>query len=101
MNGNGNEALAQAQEMLAESGRLDITARRKLWQAMGALEVREQDSSTLRTLTEPLKKRARLALVCAKKVMPVWKLPQRRRSLRGKQPLWPWRMKAIWNRGVR
>ncbi len=39
MNGNGNEALAQAQEMLAESGRLDIPARRKLWQAMGALEV--------------------------------------------------------------
>lgn len=72
MNGNGNEALTQAQEMLAESGRLDITARRKLWLAMGALEVREQDSSTLRTLTEPLKKRARLALFCAKKVMPVW-----------------------------
>ena len=62
MNGNGNEALVQAQEMLAERGRLDITARRKLWQAMGDLEVREQDSSTLRTLTEPLKKRARLAL---------------------------------------
>ena len=39
---------------------------------MGALEVREQDSSTLRTLTEPLKKRARLALVCAKKVMSIW-----------------------------
>ena len=39
MNGNGNKALAQAQEMLAESGRLDIPARRKLWQAMGALEV--------------------------------------------------------------
>ncbi|MDE6620720.1 MAG: hypothetical protein K2K74_09605 [Lachnospiraceae bacterium] len=72
MNGNGNEALAQAQEMLAESGRLDITARRKLWQAMGALEMREQDSATLRTLTEPLKKRARLALACAKKVMPIW-----------------------------
>lgn len=72
MNGNGNEALAQAQEMLAESGRLDITVRRKLWQAMGALEVREQDLSTLRTLTGPLKKRARLALVCAKKVMPIW-----------------------------
>lgn len=72
MNENGNEALAQAQEMLAESGRLDITARRKLWQAMGALEVREQDSSILRTLTGPLKKRARLALVCAKKVMPIW-----------------------------
>ena len=46
MNGNGNEALVQAQEMLAERGRLDITARRKLWQAMGDLEVREQDSST-------------------------------------------------------
>lgn len=55
MDGNGCEALAQAQEMLAESGKLDIAARRKLWQAMGALEVR-----------------ARLALACAKKVMPMW-----------------------------
>ena len=39
MNGNGNKAFAQAQEILAESGRLDIPARRKLCQAMGALEV--------------------------------------------------------------
>ena len=39
MNGNGNKALAQAHEMIAERGRLDIHASRKLWQAMGALEV--------------------------------------------------------------
>ncbi len=67
-----NEALLQAQEMLAKSGKLDITVRRRIWQEMGALEPREQDSPTPRTLTEPLRKRARLALACAKKVMPMW-----------------------------
>lgn len=68
-----NKALKQAQEMLAKSAKLDITARRELWQAMGALEVRSQDSPVPRTLTEPLKKRARLALACAEKVMPMWR----------------------------
>lgn len=68
----GNEALKQAQEMLAKSGILDLAARRGIWQAMGEIEPREQDSSTPRTLAEPLKKRARLALACAKKVMPLW-----------------------------
>ena len=98
-----NEALLQAQEMLAKSGKLDITVRRRIWQEMGALEPREQDSPTPRTLAEPLKKRARLALACAKKVTPIWCKcnPEDKRPLRGRQPLWPWRMKAIWNRGVR
>lgn len=68
----GNEALKQAQEMLAKSGALDLTARRGIWQVMGEIEPRKQDSPTPRTLTEPLKKRARLALACAKKVMPIW-----------------------------
>ena len=120
MNGNGNEALAQAQEMLAESGRLDITARRKLWQAMGALEVRYganviqrtsarkiSSKKALLTLTGKLPRRNWLPKSKGMRLMILWcwsmmgKLPQRRRSLRGKQPLWPWRMKAIWNRGVR
>lgn len=66
------KVLEQAQKELAESGKLNIAVRRELWQAMGELEPREQDSPTPRTLTEPLKKRARLALACAKKVMPMW-----------------------------
>ncbi len=72
MEDDGYKAIIKAQELLAESGKLDIMARRKIWQAMGALEEREEDSFVPRTLTEPLKKRALLALACAKKVMPVW-----------------------------
>ena len=67
-----NDILEQAQKVLAESGKLNITVRRKIWQAMGALEPREQDSPVPRTITEPLRKRALLALACAKKVMPIW-----------------------------
>lgn len=73
MDGKENEVLAQAQEILAKSGRLDIAERRGLWQAMGALEACGQDSCAPRALTEPLKKRARLALACAKKAMPMWR----------------------------
>ena len=72
MEDDGYKAIIKAQELLAESGKLDIMVRRKIWQAMGALEEREEDSFVPRTLTEPLKKRALLALACAKKVMPVW-----------------------------
>lgn len=67
-----NEILEQAQKTLAESGTLNITIRRKIWQAMGPLEPREQDSPVPRTITEPLKTRALLALASAKKVMPMW-----------------------------
>ena len=71
MDNGENKALDQAQKELIESGKLNITVRRKIWQAMGELEVRAQDSPIPRTLTEPLKKRALLALACAKKVMPM------------------------------
>lgn len=66
------EALKQCGQELAESGKLSLPARRKIWQAMGEIEPRKRDSVKPRTLTEPLKKRALLALACAKKVMPMW-----------------------------
>lgn len=62
----------QAEKEVAESGKLGLTARRKIWQTMGEIEPRKRDSLTPRPLTEPLKKRALLALACAKKVMPIW-----------------------------
>ncbi len=72
VNSKENKVLDQAQKELIESGKLNITVRRKIWQAMGELEERAQDSPIPRTLTEPLKKRALLAIACAKKVMPMW-----------------------------
>lgn len=64
--------LEQAQKEISETGVLSFATRRTLWEAMGPLEVREQDSDVPRTLSEPLKKRAKLALECAKKVTGVW-----------------------------
>lgn len=64
--------LEEAVKALAETGILDLPTRRKLWETMGPLEPREQDSSVPRALTEPLKKRAELALSCAKKVSRIW-----------------------------
>ena len=66
------EVFRQAEKEIAESGKLSLTARRKIWQTMGEIEPRDRDSLKPRSLTEPLKKRAYLALVCAKKVMPMW-----------------------------
>ena len=66
------EVFRQAEQEIAESGKLSLTARRKIWQTMGSLEPRKRDSLKPRSLTEPLKKRAYLALACAKKVMPMW-----------------------------
>ena len=66
------EIFRQAEKEIAESGKLSLTARRKIWQTMGEIEPRERDSLKPRSLTEPLKKRAYLALACAKKVMPMW-----------------------------
>ena len=66
------EVFRQAEKEIAESGKLSLTARRKIWQTMGEIEPRERDSLKPRSLTEPLKKRAYLALACAKKVMPMW-----------------------------
>lgn len=65
-------ALELAQEELAKTGALSISARLKLWEAMGPLEPREQDSPAPRSLTGPLRKRAELALACAKKVSRIW-----------------------------
>lgn len=69
---NSEKIFKQAEKELAESGKLTIMVRRNIWRAMGDLEPREQDSVIPRTLTKPLKKRATLALACAKKVMPMW-----------------------------
>ena len=66
------EVFRQAEKEIAESGKLSLTARRKIWQTMGEIEPRDRDSLKPRSLTEPLKKRAYLALACAKKVMPMW-----------------------------
>ena len=66
------EVFRQAEKEIAESGKLSLTARRKIWQTMGSLEPRKRDSLKPRSLTEPLKKRAYLALACAQKVMPMW-----------------------------
>ncbi len=66
------EIFKQAKKEIAESGKLSLTARRKIWQTMGSLEPRKRDSLKPRSLTEPLKKRAYLALACAQKVMPMW-----------------------------
>lgn len=49
MEDDGYKAIIKAQELLAESGKLDIMARRKIWQAMGAFEEREEDSFVPRT----------------------------------------------------
>ncbi|MDE7325907.1 MAG: hypothetical protein K2N63_06495 [Lachnospiraceae bacterium] len=72
MDSRENKALEQAQEILEKSGKLNITVRRQIWQAMGPLTPRKQDSGVPRILTKPLKKRAMLAIACAKKVMPMW-----------------------------
>lgn len=64
--------LELAEKEIAETGKLSFPGRRRLWEAMGTLEPRERDSGIPRSLTEPLKKRAELALACAKKVSRIW-----------------------------
>lgn len=66
------EAINQAEKEVAENGKLTLTSRRRIWQTMGELEPRKRDSKKPRSLTDPLRKRALLALACAKKVMFVW-----------------------------
>jgi len=66
------EILEQAMKEVSETGKLSFSARRKLWLALGPWEERDEMDSSPRTLTEPLKKRAELALSCAKKVAKVW-----------------------------
>ncbi len=69
---NSIEIFKQAEKEIAESGKLSLTARRKIWQTMGEIEPRKRDSLKPRSLTEPLKKRAYLALACAQKVVPIY-----------------------------
>ena len=64
--------LTQAQQEISEIGVLSFPVRRKLWLALGPWEVQEEDASAPRTLTESMKKRAELALACAKKVSRIW-----------------------------
>lgn len=66
------EILDQGVKEVSESGSLSFPVRRALWLALGAWEERDEKDSSPRTLTEPLQKRAQLALACAKKVAKVW-----------------------------
>ena len=72
MENTEKSVLELAENEIAETGALSLPSRRKLWEAMGPLEPREQDSGIPRSLTGPLKKRAELALACAKKVSRIW-----------------------------
>lgn len=53
------EALKQCGQELAESGKLSLPARRKIWQAMGEIEPRKRDSVKPRTATQ-----VKLRLAC-------------------------------------
>jgi hypothetical protein len=64
--------LLQAEQEVSETGKLSFATRRKLWLEFGPWEARKEDDPVPRTLTEPLKKRAELALACAKKVSRIW-----------------------------
>lgn len=64
--------LTRAQQEISENGVLSFPTRRKLWLTFGPWEVRAEDDPNPRELTEPLKKRAELALACAKKVSRIW-----------------------------
>ncbi|NBI67512.1 hypothetical protein D1646_11965 [Pseudoflavonifractor sp. 60] len=66
------EVLEQAVKELAETGTLSFPARRRLWEAMGPYEERPEDDPVPCSLTPALKKRAELALACAKKVSRIW-----------------------------
>lgn len=72
MENTEKSVLELAENEIAETGALSLPSRRKLWEAMGPLEPREQDSGIPRSLTGPLKKRAELALACAKKMSRIW-----------------------------
>ena len=66
------EILEQAVKEVSETGELSFSTRRKLWLALGPWEEGDEMDSGPRALTESLKKRAELALACAKKVAKVW-----------------------------
>ncbi len=66
------DTFGQAVQETAETGALSFGTRRGLWLALGPWEERDEMDDSLRPLTEPLRKRAELALACAKKVGKVW-----------------------------
>lgn len=66
------DILEQGIKEVSETGRLSFPVRRALWLALGPWEERDEMDESPRILSEPLKKRARLALDCAKKVAKVW-----------------------------
>ena len=66
------EILEQCVKEVSETGRLSFPTRRALWLALGAWEERDERDNSPRTLTEPLQKRAQLALACARKAAKVW-----------------------------
>lgn len=66
------EILEQGVREVAGTGKLSFPVRRALWLALGPWEERDEADQSPRILTEPLRKRAQLALACAKKVGKVW-----------------------------
>lgn len=66
------EIFEQGVKEVSKTGRLSFPVRRALWLALGPWEERDEMDKSPRTLTEPLRKRAKLALACAKKVAKVW-----------------------------
>jgi len=66
------QVLDLAEKEISATGTLSFPSRRALWEAMGPWEERPEDDPVPRFLTESLKKRAKLALACAKKVSRIW-----------------------------
>ena len=66
------EILDQSVKEVSETGSLSFPTRRALWLALGSYEERDEMDDSPRPLTEPLRKRAPLALACARKVGKVW-----------------------------
>lgn len=66
------EAFEQAVQEVMETGTLSFPTRRALWLALGPWEERDEMDNSPRTLSQPLRKRAELALACAKRVGRVW-----------------------------
>ena len=56
------DTFGQAVQETAETGALSFDTRRGLWLALGPWEERDEMDDSLRPLTEPLRKRAELAL---------------------------------------
>lgn len=66
------EILNQGVKEVSETGSLSFPTRRALWLVLGPWEERDEMDDSPRALTEPLRKRAQLALACARKVGKVW-----------------------------